>query len=277
VPALTDLNASAGQLNRLLTDLPDFAKASQKNLDSLAEASKPGRRAVKAAQPSVAELDKGTQKLPELANNANFVLKDLDDRSRATEKDPRSPGGQGYTGFEALLQYAFDQAMAINIYDANGFILKINAFVSKCSDYQNPESLKKKLKEDPSFLKDCFADLGPNQPGITTPDPTYTGARDKDELSAKSRKHRPKKRGDENKPATPAPNVPQTSAAPSLPSPGGLPPVPTPQLPTPQLPQLPGVPLPQVPNTPNLPQVGDALPDLGDQESDGLLDYLFGP
>ena len=64
---------------------------------------------------------------------------------------------------------------------------------------------------------------------------------------------------------------------PNVPSPGGLPPVPTPQVPTPQLPQLPGVPLPQVPNTPNLPQVGDALPALGDQESDGLLDYLFGP
>jgi virulence factor Mce-like protein len=268
-PALTDLNASAGQLNRLLTNLPDFAKATQQNLDSLAEASKPGRRAVKAAQPSVAELDKGTQKLPELANNAKFVLSDLDSRTRATEKDPRSPGGRGYTGFEALLQYAFDQAMAINIYDANGFILKINAFVSKCSDYQNPESLKKKLKEDPSFLKDCFAGLGPNQPGITTPDPTYTGARDKDKLSASSRTHRPKKEGDENKPATPAPNLPQTPSAPSVPSPGGLPPVPTPQ--------LPGVSLPQVPNTPNRPQVGDALPDLGAQESDGLLDYLFGP
>jgi virulence factor Mce-like protein len=282
VPALTDLNASAGQLNRLLTDLPDFAEASRKNLNSLADAAKPGRRAVTAAQPSVAELDKGTQKLPELARNANFVLSDLDDRRRATEKDKRSPGGQGYTGFEAVLQYLFDQAMAINIYDANGFILKINGFVSKCSDYQNPESLKKKLKEDPSFLKDCFAGLGPNQPGITTPDPTFTGARERrnpDHTETASSRKRDHDKGDD-KPSTPStpdvPNAPSGGQNPTdnLPAPGELPPVPS----TPQVPQVPGVPqvpLPHVPNTPQLPV--PTPPALGDQESDGLLDYLFGP
>jgi virulence factor Mce-like protein len=284
VPALTDLNASAGQLNRLFTDLPSFAEASRKNLRSLADASKPGRRAVKAAQPSVAELDRGTQKLPELASNATFVLKDLDDRSRATEKDPRSPGGQGYTGFESVLQYMFDQAMAINIYDANGFILKINAFVSKCSDYQNPESLKEKLKEDKDFLKDCFAGLGPNQPGITTPDPTYTGARARKEDDHKTASSRKRDKGDDK------PNLPGTGSQPpsgggddptgDLPAPGDLPPLPN----TPQVPQVPGVPelpgVPEIPDTPNLPQVPDAVPTppaLGDQESDGLLDYLFGP
>ena len=65
-----------------------------------------------------------------------------------------------------------------------------------------------------------------------------------------------------------------------LPAPGDLPPLPsTPGVPqVPGLPELPGV--PQVPNAPNLPQVPDAVPTppaLGDQESDGLLDYLFGP
>ena len=50
------------------------------------------------------------------ANNLDFVLRDLDDRKRAVEPDPRSPGGKGYTGMEALLQYMFDQPMAINAY-----------------------------------------------------------------------------------------------------------------------------------------------------------------
>jgi hypothetical protein len=180
----------------------------------------------------------------------------------------------------------FDQAMAINIYDANGFILKINAFVSKCSDYQNPESLKKKLEEDKDFLKDCFAGLGPNQPGITTPDPTYTGARarkEDDHQTASSRK-RDHDKGDDK------PNLPSTGSEPpsgggndptqDLPAPGDLPPLPN----TPQVPQVPGLPevpgVPEVPNTPSLPQVPGAVPTppaLGDQESDGLLDYLFGP
>ena len=92
--------------------------------------------------------------------------------SRAVEKDPRSPGGQGYTGFEALLQYVYDQSMAINAFDSNGYMLKVNLFASECSDYQNLQSLKEKLKKDPGFYARCAAILGPHQPGITQPDPT---------------------------------------------------------------------------------------------------------
>jgi hypothetical protein len=68
--------------------------------------------------------------------------------------------------------------MAINIYDENGHILKVNLSASECSDYQNADSLKRQEKLDPSFLKNCLAALGPNQPGVTTPDPTDTGTDD---------------------------------------------------------------------------------------------------
>jgi hypothetical protein len=54
-------------------------------------------------------------------------------------------------------------------------MLKVNLFHSKCSDYQNLQSLKEEMAKDPSFYKDCAAVLGPNQPGITQPDPTATG------------------------------------------------------------------------------------------------------
>ncbi len=43
-------------------------------------------------------------------------------------------------------------------------MLKVNLFHSKCSNYQNPESLKEEMAKDPSFYKDCAAILGPNQP-----------------------------------------------------------------------------------------------------------------
>ena len=134
----------------------------------------------RAAKPTVAELTKTTAHAPELANN-------LGDRPRATsttasravEKDQRSPGGQGYTGFEAVLQYIFDQMQAINIYDENGYILKVNLSASECSDYQNADSLKRKEKQEPGFLSRCLAVLGPNQPGVTTADPTDTGVDDR--------------------------------------------------------------------------------------------------
>jgi hypothetical protein len=175
-PALADLNASAGQLATLLEQLPDFADASRTGIKSLAELSRDGRPDVRAARPTVDLLNRFSTDTPELANNLAIVLKDLNDRDRAVEKDPRSPGGKGYTGFEALLQYPFDQAMAINAFDANGYMLKVNLFASECSDYQNVQSLKKKLQEDPGFYSRCAAILGSHQPGITQPDPSYTGA-----------------------------------------------------------------------------------------------------
>lgn len=175
-PALADLNQSADQLATLLEQLPDFADSSRTSIESLAELSKDGRPALRAAKPTIAELNKGAAKMPELGNNLAIVLDHLNDRDFAVEKDPRSPGGKGYTGFEALLQYVYDQTMAINTFDSNGYMLKVNLFLSECSDYQSLASLKEKLKEDPGFYERCAAILGPRQPGITQPDPSYTGA-----------------------------------------------------------------------------------------------------
>ena len=174
-PALQNLNASAEELTTFLENLKPLSESTQVNLRSLAETSRKGRPAVTASRPMVAELNKGTQQAPELANNAAIVFEHLSDRKNAVEKDPRSPGGQGYTGFEAVLQWVFDQSQAINIYDKNGYILKVDLFHSKCSNYQNPKTLKAEMAKDPSFYKDCAAILGPNQPSITTPDPTATG------------------------------------------------------------------------------------------------------
>ena len=160
-PALQNLNASADQLATFLENL-EAAVGVHPGQPALAgRGLAQGPPAVKAAQPVVAELDRRDQAAPELANNAAIVLEHLNDRKNAVEKDPRSPGGKGYTGFEAVLQWVFDQSQAINIYDKNGYMLKVNLFHSKCSDYQNPESLKEEMAKDPSFYKDCAAILGP--------------------------------------------------------------------------------------------------------------------
>ena len=89
------------------------------------------------------------------------MLNDLDDRKRAVEKDPRSPGGQGYTGFEALLQYVFDQTMAINAFDSNGYMLKVNLFLSQCSDYQNLAVAEEEAEGGPELLRAVRGDPRP--------------------------------------------------------------------------------------------------------------------
>jgi virulence factor Mce-like protein len=270
--ALADLNQSAGQLATLLENLPDFADASRTGFKSLAELSRDGRPALRAAKPTIDLLNQASTNTPELANNLAIVLHDLSDRNRAVEKDPRSPGGKGYTGLEALLQYVYDQSMAINAFDSNGYMLKVNLFVSECSDYQNLQSLKEKLKADPGFYSRCAAILGAHQPGITQPDPSYTGAQLVKEKAAR-KKPAAKRR---------APDTPKVTA----PAAGG-------DAPTKQeiakarreaeklkdqLEDTLGIQLPDLPQTP------DALPDLpalpsGASAADPnqLLDFLLGP
>jgi ABC-type transporter Mla subunit MlaD len=276
-PALADLNASAGQLATLFENLPDFADASRANLKSLAEVGRDGRPALRAATPTIAELSRFAADTPELANNLGFVLDDLDDRKRAVEKDPRSPGGQGYTGFEALLQYVFDQTMAINAFDSNGYMLKVNLFLSQCSDYQNLQSLKEKLKEDPSFYAECAAILGPNQPGITQADPSHTGAQEKaagHHLPASKRSKRKNAAGAPNAPERPGAKEdpkkkkqkdPKRKAAEEL---------------VQNLEDTLGIDLPDLPpaNLPDLGPVQGALPqNPSSADAQGLLDFLLGP
>jgi virulence factor Mce-like protein len=274
-PYLRDLNASAGQLTRFLDNLGPFAESSRVNVRTLAKTADVGRPAIRSARPTVAELTKTTEKAPELANNLKFVLRDLDDRSRAVEKDKRSPGGQGYTGFEAVLSYIFDQMQAINVFDENGHILKVNLTASECSDYQNADSLRRKEKQSPGFTKRCLAALGPNQPGVTTADPTDTGVDDPGPSPQQASSKKSKRRG-AHKPQVKSRNTPgqpdlKKALERLLGGGGGT------NKPTVPTPSVPNVTLPSVPRVPAAPNVNPG--GAGGQSADpkGLLDYLLGP
>jgi phospholipid/cholesterol/gamma-HCH transport system substrate-binding protein len=271
-PALADLNQSAGQLATLLENLPEFADASRTGFKSLAELSRDGRPALRSARPTVDLLNQFSTNTPELANNLAIVLKDLGDRNRAVERDPRSPGGKGYTGMEALLQYVFDQTMAINAFDSNGYMLKVNLFISECSDYQNLQSLKEKLKTDPQFYARCAAILGPHQPGITQRDPSFTGAQlVKEKSVARSRDN---KRAPDAQPkapvAPPADGDEPTKKeidkarrqAEKLHD---------------QLEDTLGIDLPDLPATPDLPAVPTLPSAASSADAEQLLDFLLAP
>jgi virulence factor Mce-like protein len=275
-PYLRDLNASAGQLTRFLQDLGPFAESSRGNIRTLAHTADHARPAIRAARPTVAALKKATAHAPELAKNLSFVLSDLDNRNRAVEKDKRSPGGQGYTGFEAVLQYIFDQMMAINIFDENGYILKVNLSASECSDYQNADSLRRKEKTEPGFLSHCLAALGPNQPGVTTPDPTDTGVDDpgpSGALASKKGKNRASTPADAQANSRNAPGQPDLKKALErlLKSGGGQN--------KPSVPSLPNVNAPALPAAPSSPSVPNVTQGSGQQSADpkALLDYLLSP
>jgi virulence factor Mce-like protein len=175
-PVLNNLNAAAGQLHRFFTDLPAFSKSALPSLRSLGKASVTGKKAVTDARPTVAALNQFAKPTPELAQNLNIVLHSLDTQSNAVETDARSPGGKGFSGLQALLGYAFNQALAINYYSQYGHILGVDAFFSKmCSPYATPASIAMALKAYGPSYRQCYAFLGPNQPAVTTTDPSNPG------------------------------------------------------------------------------------------------------
>jgi hypothetical protein len=165
---LTDLSAAAPDLREFLDRSARFAEVTRPSLLELGQTAQVGNAAARAARPQVAELRRYARPLLDLAPNLRIVLEDFADPARAVEKDPRSPGGQGYSGAQALLQYIFNQTLVNNGFDELGHIVRSGVFTDRCSPYIDAKDFKKNEER----LKICPAWLGPNQPGVTTPDPS---------------------------------------------------------------------------------------------------------
>ena len=171
-PALRDLRIAAPQLTQLANRLGPFAEASGPALDALGEASKIGQTAVEPATKTLQIARRLGADLKDPATNLRFVLEHIDDRDNAVEPTPVAPDpSKGLTGLEAFLRYPYVQAQAINIFDSRGYTLKLNALINECSQYTNAES----AREDRGRTERCNSWLGPNQPGVTTRDPTESG------------------------------------------------------------------------------------------------------
>jgi ABC-type transporter Mla subunit MlaD len=168
-PALRTLSDAAPNLTTFFDRLAPFAEVSRPAFKALGQASDSGRKAVAVAGSTVQELTRFSKGAPELANNLDIVLRHLDSRGNAVEEDANSPGGKGYTGLEALLQYVFDQNNSINIYDSSVHILKVSPFVSNCEHYA--DTTRALSTEDGERVIDkCGASLGPNAAGLNFPD-----------------------------------------------------------------------------------------------------------
>ncbi|HET9074647.1 MAG TPA: MlaD family protein [Solirubrobacteraceae bacterium] len=176
-PALSALDRNSGQLTTLLTALPGFANAARPAIRALGTASVTGRSAILAAAPTVRQLNTFSTHVPELARNLAIILPDLNTQSRATETNSRSPGGKGYSGLQALLQFAFNLAAATNYYGPTGHLLAVDGFVSAmCSNYATPATIAMAIRQYGPAYRSCYAQLGPNQPGVNTPDPSNPSA-----------------------------------------------------------------------------------------------------
>jgi ABC-type transporter Mla subunit MlaD len=279
-PLLRQVRQTTPQLKQFFADLGPFSEASRPSIKSLGQAAVVGNKAFKESKQEIAELKALAPNTPSAAKQTRQFLQSFDDRNRSIEPDPRAKvsapaapdptaykDGQGFTGFESLLNYTYWQTLALNPFDQLGHLLRVALFVGPCSAFQTgpvDESNK-------DMFAKCNSWLGPNQPGVTTPDPsdnTYTP------ITASSKKA---KKGDKKTglpeatkplPGQNDPSKPQVVLPPAIQD---------------LLDQLPKLPI----NTPSLnditgsgalgsltnPQGGTA----DDRSADKLLDFLMSP
>jgi ABC-type transporter Mla subunit MlaD len=283
-PLLRQVRQTTPQLKQFFADLGPFSEASRPSIRSLGQAAVIGNKAFKESKQEIAELKALAPNTPSAAKQTRQFLQSFDERDRSIEPDPRAKvtappapdptawkEGQGFTGFESLLNYTYWQTLALNPFDQLGHLLRVALFVGPCSAFQTGpvDDSNKDL-----FAK-CNSWLGPNQPGVTTPDPTdntYAPIT----ASTTTKKDKKGNKVDEVKqeatnalPGQNDPSKPQVALPPAVQ-----------QL----LDQLPQVQLPDInQQLQNLPQVdtssitGASTQPTDNKSADKLLDFLMSP
>ena len=163
-PALRDLRASSDDLTTFFERLGPFSEAARPAVRSLGDVSQTGIEAVREAGDTVAILRDLGASLVDPATSLRFVTRHLNDRDFAVEPNRLSPGGEGFTGFEAFLQYFFTQAQAINLFDTRGYILKLTALINQCTGYAGEPT----IRDHPERVDECSNAIGAG--GIGQPD-----------------------------------------------------------------------------------------------------------
>jgi virulence factor Mce-like protein len=182
-PLLADMQRAAPSLNRFLTRLGPFSEASTPAVDSLGETSKVGTRAFREGRQEIRLLRTLAPQAQPAFKPIRQFLQTIDDRRRGLEDDPRSVKGSpaapdptairaggpsAFTGMEALWNYFFWQSLSINGFDRYSHLLRISITETKCGQLYNDFDLSN--PKDRQDFEDCSQWLGPNLPGLTTPD-----------------------------------------------------------------------------------------------------------
>jgi phospholipid/cholesterol/gamma-HCH transport system substrate-binding protein len=182
-PLLADMQRAAPSLNTFFTRLGPFAEASTPAVDSLGETSKVATRTFREGKQEIKLLRRLAPQAQPTFKPLRQFLQTIDDRRRGLEDDPRSVKGSppapdptaireggpsAFTGMEALWNYFFWQSLSINGFDQYSHMLRISITESKCGQLYNEFDLSN--PKDRETFDDCSQWLGPNLPGITTPD-----------------------------------------------------------------------------------------------------------
>ena len=118
-PVVSDLHASASDINELLKQMGPFSKAATPALVRLGAVGKNGIPALRAAIPITKDLNGFAQRLRPVGKTLAGVLSSF----------------QRNNGIPSLMDYVFFQAMAVNGFDSVSHFLRAGLLVNTCSTY----------------------------------------------------------------------------------------------------------------------------------------------
>jgi ABC-type transporter Mla subunit MlaD len=290
-PLLADLKRAAPDLDTFFTRIGPFSEASRPAVRSLGEAGEVGTRAFREGRQEIAELRTLAAGAPALAKPLRQFLQTSDDRRRAIENDPRAketappapdptaiPDQGGFTAFEGIWNYFYWQTLSINMLDDTAHMLRAGLTITPdCARWRNEPP---KTPDDQETFRRCNSYLGPNQPGIFSPDPLDDGSNPA-AASVRAESGQPasslgEQRGEGQPEAGPLPGQPDLSQ-PQIALPPGVQDL-LDSLTEEQRRKLGDGPLPTNPDQlqEQLDQIGAPAPAT-DQTTDQLLDYLLAP
>jgi hypothetical protein len=232
IPLLADLERAAPHLDTFLARLGPFSQAARPSVRTLGDAAVAGLRAVRSGRTEVRELRRLAQDAPGTFKPLRQFVQTIDDRERATEPDARAipsappspdptairPGGhRGFTGIESFWNYFYWQSLSLNGFDDISHILRVSITINPaCGGSPLPPAgngLAVNLQDVEAKPEECRQWLGPNQPGITTPDlsPRSAAARRLLRESGKPAARVGERRGENQPDAGPLPGQPDIS------------------------------------------------------------------
>jgi ABC-type transporter Mla subunit MlaD len=194
VPTLIDLQRAAPQLRRFLVETRPFARTTRPVLRSLGRTSEAGIEAINASDEEIRQLRRAAQPLPPrgsrpseqgLARPLRQLLLSMDDRSKSIEEDRRAQQtgppsydptawrpGEGFTGFEAIVNYAYWQALGINIRDDVSHFLRVLLIADpECSPYNTDGRDPMGTRDVTGKCSGYMGDYQPCVPGYAQPEP----------------------------------------------------------------------------------------------------------
>ena len=187
-PLLADLQRAAPDLDTFFTRVGPFSEASRPAVRSLGEAGAVGTRAFREGRQEIAELRTLAAGAPAFAKPLRQFLETIDDRRRAIEDDPRAkatappaPDPTAIPGTGRLHRHGGDLELLLLADAQHQHARRHGAHAARVAHgraglHRVPQRRRRRRRRTSEMFERCNSYLGPNQPGIFSPDPLDDGS-----------------------------------------------------------------------------------------------------